>query len=489
MERIVYRITLDAHKNGIQRTLQGFETSDNISRRIAVTLVSGGDTYEISQDVTAVMYVTTPNASEPSINSCVIENNTIIYDALPIVEEGITEMQLKLIGTSLDGATSVLVSPRFAVEVCASGTGESGATQTTTFTALEDALAQAKAVHDSRLVKVEIDTDCTFRAYYADGTVYENYFFKEALYNGNALLSESFAHGGTGVRTGEETDNSKYYSNVSRSAAEDADRVYDEAQVMLEESRLQTSFTAFGVDFNTGELTYMSANYEFDINETTGNLEAHNDGSYDPEDIVGAVVDEFIDVKSKEIDKSMMDINRELSNTNANVSNALAILQENTFTLETHQRGIGTNTQAIQEIEQTLGQGFIGDIGGASVKEAIFALRESSVHKIGETVSISTFTSGYVTSGGASVYFVLPTSKSIPTGAKITASTVNGFILRQNGKYTNGSSSGSKAIPKEYSAWYIGTNAIQIKATFDDTTNVTNNDTIGIVWEGTITFS
>ena len=36
MEKIIYRLTLDTHKNGIQKTLQGFETADKIARRIAI---------------------------------------------------------------------------------------------------------------------------------------------------------------------------------------------------------------------------------------------------------------------------------------------------------------------------------------------------------------------------------------------------------------------------------------------------------------------
>ena len=112
MERINYRITLDSHKTGIQRTLQGFETADNMARTIAVNITASGDTYEIPLDnVVAMMYVTTPNASEPSINECRIEDNTIYYDVLPIVEEGITEMKIKLIETSVDGAKRVLLAP------------------------------------------------------------------------------------------------------------------------------------------------------------------------------------------------------------------------------------------------------------------------------------------------------------------------------------------------------------------------------------------
>jgi hypothetical protein len=174
MEKIIYRLTLDTHRNGIQKTLQGFETSDKIARRIAISLVSGSDSYEIDKDVVAMMYVTTPNATEPSVNSCTIEGNTIIYDVLPIVEEGITEMQMKLIGVGNDGAESVLVSPKFTVEVTESGTIDGGEQQTVTFTALDEAIAKAEVVYNQRLLNIEIDDDCVFRAYYADGTVYEN---------------------------------------------------------------------------------------------------------------------------------------------------------------------------------------------------------------------------------------------------------------------------------------------------------------------------
>ena len=309
MERINYRITLDAHKNGIQRTLQGFEIADNMSRRISVNLTASGDTYEIPFDhVTAVMYVTTPNAKEPSIEACTIEDNTVIYDMLPITEEGITEMQMKLIETRMDGAKSVLLSPKFAIEVCSSNADDGGATQTPTFTALEDALARAKSVYDARLLRIEIDDACVFRAYYADGTVYENYALHEALYNGNALLSESWAKGGTGIREGEETNNSMYFSNVSRSAAEDADMVYADARGLLNEAIRHTAFTSFLVDFENGNLEYMSSNSTFDVNKENGDLEFALSNDYDPEKLVGDVVAEYVEEQSKEIEERLQNV-------------------------------------------------------------------------------------------------------------------------------------------------------------------------------------
>ena len=294
MERITYRITLDTHKNGIQRTLQGFETADKMARRIAVNLMSGGDTYEIPSDhVVAMVYVTTPNAEEPSINECTVEGNTIVYDVLPIVEEGITEMQIKLIKTSATGAKKVLTAPKFAVEVAKSGADDEDAEQSVTFTALEDAIAKANSVYNTRIVHVWIEPDCTFKVEYADGTIYENVYFRDVLYNGNAILSESWARGGTGTREGEDTDNSKYYSNLSKSSAKSIGRTAEEIRELAEEAKLYSAFTAFDVDFETGELMYLSRNYGFDIDENTGELMVDGGDDYTPEDLIGSEVDKY----------------------------------------------------------------------------------------------------------------------------------------------------------------------------------------------------
>lgn len=182
MEKIIYRKTLDVHKNGIQFTLQGFETADKLSRCIEINLTASGDTYELPlEGVVALMYITTPDAEEPSIEECTIKDNTIVYDVLPIVEEGITEMQLKLIGTNYDGAKAVLVAPRFAVEVLESEATDDGAEQTTSYTALENAVARASAIYNARLLGIEVDEHCIFKAYYADRTSYESSAIRDRI--------------------------------------------------------------------------------------------------------------------------------------------------------------------------------------------------------------------------------------------------------------------------------------------------------------------
>lgn len=343
MERITYRITLDAHRNGIQRTLQGFETADIMARRISINLVASGDTFELPMtNVVAMMYVTTPSASEPSINECVIDGNTIIYDVEPITEEGITEMQLKVIGTSTSGATSVLIAPRFAVEFTESGTDDEKAEQSTKFTALENAIAKADAIYNSRITSIEVTNDCRFIVYYADGTTYESDYFHEALYNGNALLSQSYAIGDSGIRSGEDTDNSKYYSNVSRSVSEASKKVFEESSELLNESKLHSIYTYFQPNFESGELGYISSYCDFEINKETGELIISKDQTYTPEDVIlsnaEGVVQKVIDEYSTQLSK----------NTNA--------IEENKELIQNNAKSIRNNTQAIETNASNIGQ-------------------------------------------------------------------------------------------------------------------------------------
>lgn len=272
MERITYRKTLDVHKTGVQFTLQGFETADKMARRIEINLMANGDTVDLpTEKLVATIYVKTPSGLV-SVNDCTIRENTIVCDVLPIVEAGITEMQLKLIATSPVGATSVLATPKFAVEVSESGTIEDGATQSTTFTALENALAQAKGVYDSRVTNIVLSPDCIFTVHYADGTIYTSDALKDLVVVGESIMSKSYARGGTGVRSGEDTDNSMYYSNVSKSAALNSNQASDRAESLLAEVKKHGVYTAFATNFESGELEYESPMYTFEIDKETGEL-------------------------------------------------------------------------------------------------------------------------------------------------------------------------------------------------------------------------
>ena len=277
MEKITYRKTLDVHKNGSQFLLQGFETADKMSRVIEISLMASGDAIDFPlESISAVMYVTTPGTDGPSINECTIKDNKVVYEVLPIVEEGITTMQLKLIETSPEGATSVLASPKFTVEVHKSEMDEEEAEQTVTYTAIENAIAMAKEVHAHHLNRIELSSDLMFRAYYEDATTYETDIIKQIFFKdeGFTTLSKSYAVGDTGARAGEDTDNSKYYSNVSKSEALNAKAVMENSKDILEEVRLHGVYTAFSVDFDTGEVQYVSPAFDFEIDKETGDLKA-----------------------------------------------------------------------------------------------------------------------------------------------------------------------------------------------------------------------
>lgn len=96
---------------------------------------------------------------------------------------------------------------------------------------------------------------------------------------------------------------------------------------------------------------------------------------------------------------------------------------------------------------------------------------------------------GYVTNAGKDVAFFIPLAVPIVGSPTVTAASNQGFVLRQGTKYTHGSGAETYASPTSYEASASMFHGIYIKATFSDTTNVTNNDAIGIVWSGTITLS
>jgi len=140
MNKINYRITLDAHKSGVQKTLHGFFAGDVLSRRIAISLVGGSTPCEYDEITAAIMYVTKPNGVT-NYNACTVEENTIFYDVLQadIDTAGIVTMQFKVMS-----GESVLYAPEFAIEVQAAKNSDTQATTTPTYTALEEALLKAE---------------------------------------------------------------------------------------------------------------------------------------------------------------------------------------------------------------------------------------------------------------------------------------------------------------------------------------------------------
>lgn len=107
----------------------------------------------------------------------------------------------------------------------------------------------------------------------------------------------------------------------------------------------------------------------------------------------------------------------------------------------------------------------------------------------GDTVNMRWPGSGFVTNGGTQVHFFIPFAEPIVGAPTISLTSSDGFILRQNGKYTHGSGADVRVKPNSYTTTLYALNGIRVYATFSDLTNVTNNSSIGIDWIGTIIFS
>ena len=107
----------------------------------------------------------------------------------------------------------------------------------------------------------------------------------------------------------------------------------------------------------------------------------------------------------------------------------------------------------------------------------------------GDTLTLTLRCSGYVTNGGKDISFWIPMAEPIIGSPSVTVASGSGFVLRQGDAYTHGSAADVYVKPTSYEATATAYNGIYVKAVFTTTTNVTNNDAIGIYWNGTITFS
>lgn len=109
-------------------------------------------------------------------------------------------------------------------------------------------------------------------------------------------------------------------------------------------------------------------------------------------------------------------------------------------------------------------------------------------YSAGDTYDVGIRTSGYCANSGKMIYFTVPLEKPVIGSPTVTATSRNGFMLLQGGKYTHGSASGTYVTPTSYSV-ALRNGYVIVTATMSATTNAVNLETIGILWEGTLTFS
>lgn len=97
-------------------------------------------------------------------------------------------------------------------------------------------------------------------------------------------------------------------------------------------------------------------------------------------------------------------------------------------------------------------------------------------------------TAGFVSTDSSTVYFTIPLNRYVLGNPTITFTSTSGFIIRQNGKYTHGSGSGTYVKPKSVEV-ALNSFGIRVNAVFSKKTNAVNNAPCGIAWSGNITFS
>ena len=252
------------------------------------------------------------NACEIDSENNRISYNVLDQD---ISEAGLVELQLKVINTVGEDIIT-LVSAKFGMEVWESNIDDSEAESTTTYTALTEAIAEAEAMKDSAIADLYIDENNIFTVVFGDGTEYtstviadaiariddvETYALKSEGYaigkqngtevgdtspyyhnnskyyseqasssatnaatsesnastsetnaSGSATLAESYAKGGTSSRTGEDTDNAKYYKEQASSSASAASGSASTASSKATEAE---SYAKGGTSSRTGEDT------------------------------------------------------------------------------------------------------------------------------------------------------------------------------------------------------------------------------------------
>ncbi len=110
-------------------------------------------------------------------------------------------------------------------------------------------------------------------------------------------------------------------------------------------------------------------------------------------------------------------------------------------------------------------------------------------YRAGDVIDFTVRAAGYVTNSGRNVVFTIPITKPVIGAPSAIATSGSGFVLRQNSKYTHGSAASTFVKPTSYTVDSNYNSGFIVTAYFDVATDVTNNDPIGIYWDGTITLS
>lgn len=111
-------------------------------------------------------------------------------------------------------------------------------------------------------------------------------------------------------------------------------------------------------------------------------------------------------------------------------------------------------------------------------------------YRYGDSISGSWIGAGYVSAKAENVYFTIPLAKPVIGSPTVTASSVDGLMIRQNNGYAYGCSDTKYVKPSSYSATVgFSGNFVRVTAKMPNTTDVTNNSCCGIAASIKLTFS
>lgn len=128
--------------------------------------------------------------------------------------------------------------------------------------------------------------------------------------------------------------------------------------------------------------------------------------------------------------------------------------------------------------------------GGAVFgKRVYFNTTEKAYLTKGDSVPIFFYTGGFITGGGQTVCFFLPTRLIIGASkATFSFASGEGITVRQGGKYCYGSTAGANVRPKSQSISFVE-GGVNVALEMSNATNVTNNDACGIALYATLNLS
>ena len=174
MDYIIYYKSLDLSKRGSAFALHA-KQNDTLTRKIVLSLTDRGRPFNLTEYDAATIYAKKPDGTVV-YDTCLIEDQTLTYvfSTQILAASGCVSCEIRISGAN--GMRSV-TCPVFEVYVEECLQSDGAIKSENEYSALDNALKQAKAYYDGRIVDVRTeDNRIVFE--YADGTEYRSDSFK-----------------------------------------------------------------------------------------------------------------------------------------------------------------------------------------------------------------------------------------------------------------------------------------------------------------------